>query len=96
MTLWQRWVRQPRTVLLRKACFQIHLWIGLAIGLYVVVLSLTGSAIVFRRELDAAFGPERPAIDKTARIQSPDELATAARRAYPGFVVDRVGDVQRR
>jgi len=96
MTSWQRWLRQPRTVFLRKACFQIHLWIGLAIGLYVVVLSLTGSAIVFRRELDAAFGPGRPAIDKTARIQSPDELAAAARRAYPGFAIEQVGDVQRR
>jgi uncharacterized iron-regulated membrane protein len=92
MSFW----RQPRSVFVRKACFQIHLWIGLAIGLYVVVLSLTGSAIVFRRELDVAFGPARPAIDKTARIQSPDELAAAARRAYPGFVIERVGDVQRR
>ena len=96
MTFWQRWLRQPRTVLLRKACFQIHLWTGLAIGLYVVVLSLTGSALVFRRELDRAFGPDRPAVDRTARIQSREELTAAAQRAYPGFAVEWVGDVQRR
>ena len=57
MTSWQRWLRRPRTIFVRgKACFQIHLWIGLAIGLSVVVLSLTGSAIVFRRELNIASG----------------------------------------
>lgn len=96
MRFWQRWLRQPRTVFLRRACFQIHLWIGLAIGLYVVMLSLTGSALVFRRELDRAFSPARPAFDKTARIQSPEELTAAARRAYPGFAVEEVGPVQRR
>ena len=96
MTFWQRWLRKPRTVFLRKACFQVHLWIGLAIGLYVVVLSLTGSALVFRNELNRAFSPERPAIDKDARIQSPEELTEAARHAYPGFAVARVGDVQGR
>jgi len=28
-------------VWLRRASFQIHLWIGLAIGLYIVMLSIT-------------------------------------------------------
>ena len=96
MTFWQRWLRQPRTLFLRKACFQVHLWIGLAIGLYVVVLSLTGSALVFRNELNRAFSPKGPAVDRTARIQSLEELTEAARHSYPNFVVARVGDVQQR
>jgi len=96
VSFWQTWLRRPRTVFLRKVSFQIHLWLGLALGLYVVVLSLTGSAIVFRRELDAAFGPARPAIDKTQRVLSPEELTEFARRAYPDFVVESVGGVQRR
>jgi uncharacterized iron-regulated membrane protein len=96
VTFWQTWLRRPRTVFLRKAAFQIHLWLGLALALYVAVLSLTGSAIVFRRELDAAFGPARPAIDKTQRTLSPEELTAAAQRGYPDFAVERVGDVQRR
>ena len=96
MTFWQTWLRRPRTVFLRKASFQIHLWLGLALGVYIAVLSLTGSAIVFRRELDAAFGPARPPIDKTQRILSPEELTAFARREYPDFAVERVGDVQRR
>lgn len=96
MTLWQNWLRRPRRVFLRKAAFQIHLWLGLALGLYVVVLSLTGSAIVFRRELDAAFGPDRPAIDHAKRVLPPDELTVIAQEEYPEFSVERVGIVQRR
>jgi len=96
VSFWQTWLRRPRTVFLRKVSFQIHLWLGLALGLYVVVLSLTGSAIVFRRELDAAFGPARPAIDKTQRVLSPEDLTEFARRAYPDFAVESVGGVQRR
>lgn len=96
MSFWQTWLRRPRTVFLRKVSFQIHLWLGLALGLYIVVLSLTGSAIVFRRELDAAFGPARPAIDETQRVLSPEELTEFARRAYPDFAVESVGGVQRR
>ena len=96
MTFWQRLVRRPRTVFLRKACFQIHLWLGLALGLYVVVLSLTGSALVFRREMDRAISPARPPIERTARARSEWELAADARRAYPGFTVERMGLAQRR
>jgi len=36
MNIVTRWLRQPQRVWLRRAIFQIHLWTGLAIGLYVV------------------------------------------------------------
>ena len=96
MTFLSRCLRQPRTVLLRKIAFQIHLWLGLAIGLYIVVLSLTGSALVFRRELDRAFAPDRPARDPARQVMSVEELTEAARRAYPDYTVATVGQVQRR
>ena len=31
--------------------FQIHLWTGIGLGLYITVICLTGSVLVFRREL---------------------------------------------
>jgi uncharacterized iron-regulated membrane protein len=37
---------------LQRALFQVHLWTGIAISLYVLLISLSGSVIVFRRELD--------------------------------------------
>lgn len=51
MTAWQQWIHRPQNLWLRKVFFQIHLWLGIAVGLYVVVISISGSAIVFRREL---------------------------------------------
>jgi uncharacterized iron-regulated membrane protein len=96
MTFWQRWVTQPQALFLRKALFQIHLWTGLAIGLYIVLLSVTGSALVFRGELDEVFETPRPAYDPAARVLSTDELRAMAQREYPGYTIGRVGDRVRR
>jgi len=47
----QQWISQPRTVPLRRAIFQIHLWSGIGVGLYVFLISVTGSILVYRNEL---------------------------------------------
>ena len=95
MTFWQRLSAQPQNLFIRKALFQVHLWVGLAIGLYVVMLSLTGSALVLRAELDAAAQAPRPVFDPAARVLSRDELREAAGRAYPGYTIARMGDPTR-
>src|SRR5262245_46426038 len=92
MGMWQEWMRQPQRVWLRRASFQIHLWTGLAIGLYIVVLSVTGSALVYRRELDVWLATPRPTYDPNAHRLSKAELQAAAERAYPGYTVTRVGE----
>lgn len=96
MNSWQAWLRRPRTVLVRKAVFQVHLWIGIAIGLYVVLLSVTGSALVFRREMDAAFRPQAPPISASTQLLSKERLTQVALAAYPGATVESVGGPQRR
>jgi uncharacterized iron-regulated membrane protein len=48
---WQRWVHNPQGARWRKALLKVHLWIGLTLGLYIIVISLSGSAAVFRRDL---------------------------------------------
>ena len=92
MTFRERVLRQPQTLWIRKAVFQIHLWTGIGVGLYIVVISLTGSAVVFRRELMRTFA-NRPQISKhdlsTYRL-SEDELRAAAQRAYPDYRVAKV------
>jgi uncharacterized iron-regulated membrane protein len=50
-------VTRPQSVWLRRALFQVHLWTGLATGLYIFIVSLSGSLIVFRREMDRALCP---------------------------------------
>jgi uncharacterized iron-regulated membrane protein len=91
MGLWEQWVRQPQRVWLRKAAFQIHLWIGLAVGLYIVVLCLTGSVLVYRGVLDEAFETPAPAFEPGREPLSSEQLTEAAQRAYPGYTVTRVG-----
>jgi uncharacterized iron-regulated membrane protein len=55
MFAWQRWSRHPESLWLRKAFFQVHLWAGVGASLYILLMSLTGSIIVFRRELEKRY-----------------------------------------
>src|SRR5258708_3314377 len=46
-----RWLRQPQSTWLRRATFQVHLWAGMILGLYIVVVCVSGSAVVFRNDV---------------------------------------------
>lgn len=52
MSAWQQWVQRPESLWLRKCIFYIHLWVGAGVGLYIVLMSVTGSLIVYRNELE--------------------------------------------
>ena len=58
VTVWQQWLQHPERFWVRKALFQIHLWVGVGVSLYVVLMSVTGSIIVFRNELSRWFSVE--------------------------------------
>ena len=92
MNLWRRWLQQPQRVWLRRALFQIHLWTGLAFGLYIVMLSLTGSLLVYRIELDRVFATPRPAFIPGKAKLTTEELTAKASALYPGYEITRVGD----
>ena len=78
----------------RRALFQVHLWTGIGVGLYVVMICLTGSVLVFRFEVYGHFRPGSIVAPHGERL-SQDALAQAAARAYPGRRVTRV-QVRRR
>jgi len=92
MTVWERWWRQPQRVWLRRALFQVHLWTGLALGVYIVMLSVTGSVLVYRNELNRFFSTPRPQYDADRPVLSSDELRARAMDAYPGYEITRLGD----
>jgi uncharacterized iron-regulated membrane protein len=84
-TIWQRWVRQPQRIWLRKAFFQIHLWSGIALGIYILMISVTGSVLVYWNELYRAETPE-PIISKGSGPRlTDDQLVADALRLYPGY-----------
>ena len=92
MTFRERVLRRPQTLWIRRAVFQIHLWTGIAVGLYIVVISLSGSAVVFRRELMRVL-VNRPAVsahDATTHRLTEGELSDAAKRAFPDYTVTKV------
>src|SRR5450755_3856344 len=90
MSAWEKWKRRPQNVWLRKALFQVHLWTGIGLGLYVLLMSVTGSAVVFRRELTRTLALEpRVAVGPAARMDE-DTLKLIAMRAYPDYEVTRV------
>ncbi|HTQ99780.1 MAG TPA: PepSY-associated TM helix domain-containing protein [Candidatus Acidoferrum sp.] len=51
------WLHHPQRVWLRRALFQVHLWTGIAVGLYIFFISVTGSVLVYRNELYEAVMP---------------------------------------
>ncbi len=90
MTFAQKCLRRPQSVWLRKAFFQVHLWTGLAIGLYVVAISVSGSALVFRDRIFKALGEKPTIVAVAGRRLNPVELRSAAERANPGYRVSNV------
>jgi uncharacterized iron-regulated membrane protein len=79
-TFWRR----PQEVVLRKALFQLHMWTGIGVGLYVFVVGLTGALLVFRNEIQqAAFPAFFRVPDATRPYADIDTVLEEFKRAYP-------------
>src|SRR5271168_714489 len=90
MTLWQRWVQRPQSLRIRKVLVQVHLWVGLGIGLYVLVISISGSAIIYRRELMRRPLRRTVIVAESGQRMSVEELVQQAQRAYPTYEVANI------
>jgi uncharacterized iron-regulated membrane protein len=87
MTALERLVRQPQHLWLRRALFQVHLWIGIGLGLYIVVICVTGSVLVYRNELYTAATPTPIIAAVAGERLTDDRLKERAVAAYPGYQV---------
>jgi uncharacterized iron-regulated membrane protein len=74
-----------RTVLLR-----IHNWVGLVAGLYLVVVTLTGSVLVYRNALYTAFFPETVFVEGGGLPLTGEALTELAVARYPGWDLHEV------
>jgi uncharacterized iron-regulated membrane protein len=76
----QVWKSHP----FRKALFQIHLWLGLALAIYVVVIGLTGSILVFRGDLQKLTFPEFFTVERHGEPDAPlPTILAELQRRYP-------------
>ena len=87
MTYWRRWIWQPQTVWLRKATFQLHLWSGIGFGLYVLLISVTGSILVYSNELYRAATVDPIVVTASGSPLTDEQLKGTATRLYPGYRV---------
>ena len=91
MTPWQSWIQRPQSLWARKIVFQIHLWVGISVALYALVISISGSAIVYRPELH-----RRVVVADAGRLRMRvEELVQSVRRAYPAYEILSVAEPQR-
>lgn len=75
---------------LRRALVQVHLCVGLAAGLYIVIVCVTGAALVFRIEMQRALFP---ALFTPSRDAPPADAATMLERVQAAFPDDRVSGI---
>jgi hypothetical protein len=76
-------IQRPQSVLLRRALFQVHLCVGVASGLYIFIVGVTGAALVFRIDLQRASYPQLFTSSAAGPAADPVTILEHVRDAYP-------------
>jgi len=82
----------------RKVWLDVHLWLGLALGLFLSVFGITGSILVFHAEINEWLNPKllTVAVPETSRDYKPlAELFQAGKDAMPKQAVHTFADYPR-
>jgi uncharacterized iron-regulated membrane protein len=90
---WRRWANAPQSLRWRRVLMRIHSWTGIGLGLYIALLSVTGSFSVLRPQFHLWMVPRTVAVAGT-RLKG-DELRDALRRAYDDYEVSSVFEGRR-
>src|SRR5882724_629623 len=88
MSFLRRLLHRPRQLWIRRLNFQVHLWVGIILGLYMLMMGVTGSILVFSVELENLAGtkpwhtikPSEPFADIGTVMRN-------LRTAYPRFQI---------
>jgi uncharacterized iron-regulated membrane protein len=73
-----------RKSLLERALFQLHLWGGLILGLYAVLIGLTGSVLMFREQIVDRLAPV-PHLAENAPRSSVQYIHSRIQEQYPDW-----------
>ena len=65
--------------------FQVHLWCGLTLGLYFVTVCLTGSLVVYKKELERLQIPGLIHVRAEGQRGSFQEMVRLVQERYPGY-----------
>jgi len=86
---WQRWVQAPQTLGFRRFLFQVHLWLGIGFGLYILAISVSGSAVVLRPQLNRWFVPSQVASSEGKPLEGA-ALEQRISQIYSGYTVTNI------
>ncbi|OYX34302.1 MAG: hypothetical protein B7Y99_05870 [Caulobacterales bacterium 32-69-10] len=75
---------------MRRALISIHRWAGLALLLYVLMICLSGSVLVYRNELYRHFAPQPVPVEPAGALLTDPQLKAAAQRAFPGYAATQI------
>lgn len=73
---------------MRKTLFKIHSWVALIAIIPLIVISITGSVLVFKSEIDGLLMPNSHFVVKALPERLPiDKLIAKTERTYPNYIV---------
>src|SRR6266404_1560219 len=75
---------------MRKVLFNLHLYLALFIGLFVVIVGVTGSIMAFEEDIDRFSNPKLFKVEPHGEPLSAAGMLAAAARAYPGQKIGTV------
>jgi len=79
-----QFLRRPQQLWIRRLNFQVHLWMGILLATYVVIIGLTGSVLVFGLELGNLVDPKPwPGISIGSQTADLAEVVDHLKISYP-------------
>src|ERR1700719_2450135 len=84
VNFFRQFAYRPQRLWVRQFNFQVHLWVGIILSLYMIVIGVTGAILVFRAELESLSGL-RPchSIQATEPFADITAVINNVRAAYP-------------
>ena len=79
---------RPQMVWWRRALFQIHLWTGVVVAVYMIAISVSGSILVYQRDLQD--DAPRLGHDHRASEERFDPIVAIAQDTHPGEPLDNI------
>lgn len=77
--------RKPSFWTTRNLFYQAHLWLGLILGLYLLMLGFTGSLLVFGREIDRWLNPHLWKVEVQGELLPLSQILHRFEERYPAW-----------
>lgn len=78
-------LHNPRRLFVRRALFQVHLWAGIFLSVYLIVIALTGAVLVFEDEFKSKLLPPGLHTYDPGHVVAPTEVVGSFAAMHPGL-----------